>query len=67
MKLPIIGLVICMAFELTPVAALATCFGYAGPGGPCYAGPGGSAYAGPGGPAYAGPGGPAYAGPGGPR
>jgi hypothetical protein len=48
-----------------PSIATATCYGYAGPGGPCYAGPGGGAYAGPGGLAYAGPGGGAYAGPGG--
>ena len=32
-----------------PNMATATCYGYAGPGGPCYAGPGGGAYAGPGG------------------
>jgi hypothetical protein len=42
---------------VAPEMASATCYGYAGPGGPCYAGPGGGGYAGPGGPGYAGPGG----------
>jgi hypothetical protein len=52
-------IVIALALSLVaPEMVNATCYGYAGPGGPAYTGPGGGGYAGPGGPCYAGPGGP---------